>query len=124
MPVRKNLVAFLFAFVVFSAIYAFVTLRMGTSPGPFFPSAFLFISWFIGQILAESLYVKDPLKWKRSAATVAGAVAMFCGVGFLVVIEHQFSPVVLVERSALDAVAGFAAVMIGMALPRFRRTSR
>lgn len=121
---RKRLLTFAVAFVVFSSLYAFTTWQMGTSPGLFFPSVFLFFSWFIGQVLVESLYVKDTVKWQRAAATLGGAVAMALGLSFLVIVEHNASPIALGTRSVIDGLFGYAAVAIGMKLPRFRRTPR
>lgn len=121
---RKRLLTFGVAFVVFSGLYAFTTWRMGTSPGLFFPSVFLFTSWFIGQVVAESLYLKDTAKWMRAAATLGAMLAMGLGLGFLVVVQRETSPIELGERSLIDLVFGYAAVAIGMRLPRFRRTSK
>lgn len=121
---RKRLLTFTVAFVVFSGLYAFTTWRMGTSPGLFFPSVFLFFSWFIGQVVAESLYLKDTAKWMRAAATIGAALAMGLGLGFLVVVQHHFSPVELGTKSVIDLGFGYAAVAVGMRLPRFRRTQK
>ncbi|MGV3614248.1 MAG: hypothetical protein ACO1SV_02830 [Fimbriimonas sp.] len=118
---RKRLLSFAMAFAVFSSLYAFTTWRTGTSPGLFVPSVFFFLSWFIGQVMVESLYLKDKVKWHRAAATVGAVVAVVTGLGFLVVVDHTFSPVTLGVRSVVDLAFGYAAVAIGMRIPRFRR---
>jgi hypothetical protein len=121
---RKRLVTFAIAFVAFSTIYAFVTWRVGTPPGLFVPSAFFLVSWFIGQVVAESLFLKDEARWKRMAATVGAFAATFIGLGFLVIMGARMTPVDFAERTVVDLVFGYAAVALGLRLPRFRRFSK
>ena len=118
---KKRLVTFGISLVVFTGLYLFATWRIGSSPGLLIPSVFFFLSWFLGQVITESLFLKDKARWGRMVATVGGFAAVMMGVGYIVVVDHQFSPVTLGLRSLVDLAFGYGAVAIGMKLPRFRR---